>query len=187
MQWIRYLVLSTALLTALVAGAQPQSLQPGLWEFTTRMSGAGASETNAAMQKMQKEMAAMPPEQRKMMQDMMAKQGLQMGTAGGGAMTMKVCLTQELLDRNELASGQRGDCKNTWSPRSGNTMKFSFTCNNPPGNGEGEVTFISRESYTSRMSVTTSASGKPEKMDINGSGKLLGKDCGTLKPLAVPK
>jgi hypothetical protein len=109
-----------------------------------------------------------------------------MGSAGGSGITVKMCLTQELLDRNEMVSGQRGECKNTWSPRTGNTMKYAFSCSNPPSSGEGEVTFISREAYSNRMSMTTTANGKTEKMNINGSGKWLTKDCGAVKPLVVP-
>jgi hypothetical protein len=167
-------------------GAAAQNLQPGLWEFTTQMSGESGSKMNAAMENMQKQMAAMSPEQRKMMQDMMAKQGVQMGSAAGSGITVKMCLTQELLDRNEMVSGQRGECKNTWSPRTGNTMKYAFSCSNPPSSGEGEVTFISREAYSNRTSMTTTANGKTEKMNINGSGKWLTKDCGAVKPLVVP-
>ena len=161
-----------------------QNLQPGLWEFTTQMTGSGAGQMNAAMEKMQKEMAAMPPDQRKLMQDMMAKQGVQMGSPSGGGMSIKVCMTQEMIERNELATGQRGDCKHTATPRKGNSMKYSFVCTKPPSSGEGEVTFISREAYKNRMSITTTAQGKTEKMDMNGSGKWLGKDCGAIKPLS---
>jgi len=172
------------LLASGALGASAQGMQAGLWEFTTQMSGDAGGQMNAAMEKMQKQMAAMPPEQRKMMQDIMAKQGVQMGSGGGSGITMKVCMTQEMVDRNELASGQRGECKNNFSPRMGNTMKYSFSCSNPPSSGEGEVTFTSRETYTNHMTMTSTVNGKPEKMEMNGSGKWLGKDCGTVKPLA---
>ena len=167
-----------------ISMAQAENIKPGLWEITNQMQGN--SEQANAMAKMQKEMAQMPPSQRKMMEDMLAKQGVQMGSAPGGGMAIKICMTKEMIDRNEVAS-QQGDCQHTSSPRAGNTMKFSFTCTKPPSTGEGEVTFTSPEAYTTRVSVTSERRGKPEKMEMNTSGRWLGSDCGSVKPIAVPK
>jgi hypothetical protein len=169
------------------AASQAQNIQPGLWEITTHMQGGSSDKMAASMEKMQKEMANMPPDQRKMMQDMMAKQGVQMGSAAGGGISMKVCMTPEMAARNELNSGQRGDCKHTSTPRLDNRMKYSFVCTNPASSGEGEVTFRGREGYSTKMSITSTVKGKPEKMDIQGEGKWLGKDCGNIKPLAAPQ
>jgi hypothetical protein len=131
-------------------------------------------------------MENMPPEQRKMMQDMMAKQGVQMGTGAGGGMTVKVCMTQEMVDRNEISSHQDG-CNHTNSPRMGNTMKFSFVCTKPPSSGEGQVTFTSPEAYNMKMTTTTTVQGRPEKMEMQNSGRWLASNCGSVKPLALPK
>lgn len=139
-----------------------------------------------AMAEAQKQLENMPPEQRKMLQDMMAKQGVQMGTGAGGGMTVKLCMTQEMVDRNEVSSHQ-GDCTHTNSPRLGNTMKFAFVCTKPPSSGEGVVTFTSPEAYSMKMSATTSINGRPEKMDMQNSGRWLGADCGNIKPLVMPK
>jgi hypothetical protein len=164
--------------------ATAHSLQPGLWEIQSQMQGASGGRMAGAMEQMNQQMATMSPEQRKMVQDMMAKQGVQMGSASGGSgMAMKVCMTQDMVERNELAAGQRGDCKHTQSPRVGNTMKYAFTCTNPASSGEGEVTFQGREAYSMKMAMTTTVKGQPEKMDMQGSGKWLGADCGNIKPL----
>lgn len=162
---------------------QAETIQPGLWEITSQMQGSTV--TTNAMANMQKQMAQMPPAQRKMMEDMLAKKGVQMDTASGGGMAMKICMTQEMIDRNEVAS-QHGDCQHTSSPRSGNSMKFSFVCTKPSSTGEGEVTFTSPEAYSTRVSVTRERRGKPETMELKSSGRWLGKDCGTIKPMALP-
>lgn len=164
--------------------AHAQAIKPGLWEMTSQMQGN--SEAAQAMASMQKELAQMPPAQRKMMEDMMAKQGMQLGSAPGGGMAVKICMTQEMIDRNEVTS-QQGDCQHTSSPRVGNSMKFAFTCTKPPSSGEGQVTFTSPEAYTTWVAVTSTARGKPEKMEMNTSGRWLGKDCGSVKPIAMPK
>lgn len=161
-----------------------QGLQPGLWEITTQMQGAQGGQMAGAMDQMNQQMASMSPEQRKMVQDMMAKQGVQMGgPAAGGGMRVKVCLTKEMAERNEIPAERRGDCKHTQSARMGNTMKYSFSCTNPPSSGEGEVTLQGREAYSTKMAMTTMVKGQSEKMDMQGNGKWLGADCGNIKPL----
>lgn len=178
-------VLAAATLTATTFCASAQSIKPGLWEINNRMQ-TGSGQMEQSMAQMQQQMAGMPPEQRKMMQDMMAKQGVSMGAGGPGGMSVKVCMTREMVERNDIPA-QQGDCKHVTSPRSGNTMQMSFTCTNPPSSGEGTVTFVSPEAYTMKMTVQTVLQGKAEKMNMDGSGKWLSADCGAIKPITIPK
>ena len=100
----------------------------------------------------------------------------------GRGMSVKQCMTREMIERNEMPT-QQGDCKTTKQQRSGNTMKFAVSCTNPPSSGEGQVTFVSSEAYTMRMSVNTNVGGRPETMNMDASGKWLGSDCGSIKPM----
>jgi hypothetical protein len=174
-------------LSCAAATTSAQTLKPGLWEVSNKMQST-SGEMEKGMADMQAQMAAMTPEQRKMMQDMMARQGVTMGGGGPGAMVAKVCLTKEMLDRNEVAtrSGE-GDCKTTQAPRVGNQMKYSFTCTNPPSSGEGQVTFLGPESYQTKMVMNTMHRGKSEKVNMDGQGKWLSGDCGAVKPMAAAK
>ena len=138
------------------------------------------------MTAMLEQMAKMPPEERKMMQDIMAKQGVAVGAAGPGSVSGKVCLTKEMIERNEMP-GTQGDCTSTTSPRIGNSMKTSFTCAKLGSSGEGQFTFVSSEAYTLKMSINTMAKGKSEKTEIDGAGKWLATDCGSVKPIVIPK
>jgi hypothetical protein len=179
-----HFLLAAALLTgASAAGAQ--SMKPGLWEITSKMQ-SGNGQMEKQMAEAQQRMANMPPDQRKMVEEMMARQGMKMGTAGGGGMTMKVCMTKEMVERNEMPSQQRGDCKTTSQARSGNTMKMAFACTNPPSSGEGQFTFNGSDGYTMKMAVNTTVQGKPETMNMDATGKWLGADCGDVKPI-VPR
>ncbi len=179
----RHLLAAAFAVAATTASAQ--NLKPGLWEITNKMSGSG--EMGAQMAQAQAQMANLPPDQRKMMEEMMAQRGVKMGAGGpGGGMSVKVCMTREMVERNELPA-QQGDCKTTQQSRTGNTMKMAFSCTNPPSSGEGQVTFVSPESYNMKMLVNTSVQGKPEKINMDGAGKWLGADCGTVKPLTLPK
>ncbi|MGZ5195823.1 MAG: DUF3617 domain-containing protein [Ramlibacter sp.] len=180
-----HFLLAAALVTA-ASAASAQSMKPGLWEITSKMQ-SGSGQMERQMAQAQQQMANMPPDQRKMMEDMMARQGMKMGTAGGGAMTMKVCMTKEMVERNEMPSQQRGNCQTTQQSRSGNTMKMAFACTNPPSNGEGQFTFNGSEGYTMKMAVNTTVQGKPETMNMDATGKWLGADCGDVKPRGLPK
>ena len=82
--------IAACLLAASGSYASAQTMKPGLWEIATKMMG-GSGEMADAMAQAQKQMDSMPPEQRKMMQDMMAKRGMQMGSGSGGGMRIKIC------------------------------------------------------------------------------------------------
>ena len=169
------------IMLASATGASAQNMKPGLWEITNHLQ-SGGQDLTAAMERMQKQMASMPPEQRKMMQDVMAKQGVQIGAGGAGGMSVKMCLTPEMVERNEVAPKQQGDCTHTSSPRVGGTMKYSFKCTKPPSSGQGEVTFTSPEAYSMKMTM----SNAERTMDMQATGKWLGANCGDIKPILVP-
>lgn len=174
--------LAAALAAATFAiGASAQNLKPGLWEVTNNMR-TGSGEMEKQMAQMQREMASMPPDQRRMMEEMMAKQGMKMGAGGGRGMSVKQCMTKDMVERNEFPS-QQGDCRTTKQQRSGNVMKFSVACSNPPSTGEGQVTFVSPEAYTMKMNINHSAGGKADNMSMDMSGKWLSSDCGSVKPV----
>jgi hypothetical protein len=160
---------------ACAAGAQ--NLKPGLWEITHQMQ-TGSGQMEQGMAGMQQQMAGLPPEQRKMMEEMMARQGMKKGAAGGTS--VKVCMTREMVEKNELPA-QQGDCTTTHQSRKGNTMNMAFSCTNPPSSGEGQVIFKGPEAYSMKMVMNSMVNGKPEKMNMDGSGKWLGADCGNVK------
>jgi hypothetical protein len=174
---------AAAALAATCLPAAAQNLKPGLWEISNKM--AGNPELEKAMADMQKQMADMPPAQRKQMEEMMAKQGVKMAPGGGGAMAMQMCLTKEMVERNEMPMDS--NCKMTSQSRSGNTQKMAYACSNPPSTGEGTFTYHSPESYSGKMVVKTMAQGKPETMTMNSTGKWLKADCGNVKPVMPPK
>lgn len=163
--------------------ASANTLKPGLWEVTNRMEGLGDLAPSIAQA--QRDLANLPPEQRKMMEQMMAKNGVQMGGAAPGNISTRVCMTKDMVERNDLPAGQ-GQCRTTNQQRSGNTMKFAFSCTNPPSSGEGQYTFVSAEAYSVRVNVKTAVDGRPQTMSMDGSGKWLGADCGNLKPPVAP-
>jgi Protein of unknown function (DUF3617) len=201
-------------LSLLAASASAQTIQPGLWESSSKMTG-GTGETvkqmaqmqdqlakmppeqrnameqmmspearNARMAQMQKQMANMPPEQRKAMEQTMDMSS-NISIGSDGSFILKMCITQEMIDRKGWMGQTEGKCTHTVSPAVGNTQKFGFTCTEPPSNGEGTVTFLSKTSYTSSMKINTMRNGKPESIAFEASSKFLGADCGSVKPLPM--
>lgn len=174
------------------ASAQTTKLQPGLWEYTMNLGGSASGELAAAQDKMAAELAKMPPEQRKMVEGMMAKRGV--GGAGGaggpagarGATTVKACVTPESIEREDFTSG-RADCKQQVASRTASTVVLKLTCDGPPpSTGEMTMTFQSATAYAMNMVSTTTANGKAVQTTMDGSGKWLGADCGGVKPARRP-
>jgi len=178
----------TSLFTALLvcaSAASAQSIKPGLWEMQHKMGGN--PQMDQAMAQMQQQMAAMSPAQRKQMEAMLGQQGVAMPTPGtGGGMATKICITPEMAARSEMPSQNEGECTSTVTSRSGNTLKMKYVCKNPPSNGEGTYTFSGDTAYTMKMVMNTTRQGKPETMTMDGQGKWLAADCGSVKPIKNP-
>jgi Protein of unknown function (DUF3617) len=182
----KILALATAApLAVAAASANAQTMKPGLWEMTNKMGGS--PEMDQAMAQLQQQMANMPPEQRKMMEDMMAKKGMGMGGVSPGGIVVKACITKEMAERNQMPMQHSGDCTNTISDKTSTGMKMKFTCTNPPSSGEGQFSFMGDTAYTMKMKISTAAQGKPQVTTVDGSGKWVNSDCGNITPMAMPK
>jgi hypothetical protein len=178
-----------AAVLALPAGAQKlpaaaQNMKPGLWELSNNVSSADG-QVQAALSQMQKQLASMPPEQRKAMQQMLERHGVQLNIGDGGALTTRMCMTKEMIQRREFPV-QQGDCKQKMTPVSSSTMKVAFSCSNPPASGEGELTLDSDTSYRAKMHIRRSDGGRQQAVDMDVDGKWLGADCGSLRPISIP-
>lgn len=171
-------LLAAALLVAPVAAqAQATKLRPGLWEHGYTMKSQ-SGQMEAAMKQMQQSMANLPPDQRKMMEDMMAKQGVGIGPGGN---TVRVCLSKEDVERDQPP--QQEGCTQT-AKRNGNVWQVSFQCKGPPpSSGEGQVTLVSPTTYTGNFTLRTVNEGKPEQLQMGQNGKWLGADCGNIRPV----
>lgn len=173
-------IVSSALFVAVPCSAQ--NIKPGLWEVNNKMQSSN-SQLDQAMSMMHEHLANLTPEQRKQMEGMMSRNGMQMPTLGaGGAMAIKMCITPEMAASNKMPMQEVGNCTQKRSPVVGKTMKVSFSCSKPEARGDGQVTFNTDTDYTMKMQVTTSATGQPETVNMNASGRWMGADCGALKP-----
>ena len=163
-----------------------QKMRPGLWEHSVSMKSQ-SGEMEAAMAQAQKSLAAMPPAQRKQMQDMMAAQGLGI-TLGDKGHSTKVCVTPEQAAMDSFP--QQDGCTQKVQRVDASTLKVSFNCkgdaDSPATSGDGTVTLQGPKAYTGQFKIhTTGANGKPDRIDMAQSGKWLSDACGATQPALV--
>ena len=168
----------TLLLAGLAGLSQAQTMKPGLWEM--KSSTQLDPEQQAKVAQMQKAMENMPPERRKMMEDVMAKQGGGMSLAGG-TMTQKACITKEQAERDLAPTDFRGNCTHD-AKRSGNTIQTHFVCTNPASEGDVTTTLRGSEGFRNDVTVRHERKGKMETMKLSSEGRWLGADCGDIQP-----
>ncbi|KPF44660.1 hypothetical protein IP87_21190 [beta proteobacterium AAP121] len=160
------------------AHAQQVQLRAGLWEnsFTLKTSDGRAE---AALKEMQAQMAQLPPAQRKMMEDMMARQGVGLGAQGN---SVRICMTQAEVER--AAPPPTEDNCQQKATRSGNVWQISYQCSGPPpSSGEGRLSLLTPTSYAGEFKVRTVEDGRPQEVQMTQRGKWLGADCGAIRPV----
>jgi hypothetical protein len=155
------------------------TMKPGLWEITARMQGSGG-QLDAAMAMAQQQMQNLSPEQRAQLEAMMKGRGVALGPQGN---TVRVCVTKEQAEREELPQAQEGCTQQ--GQRSGKVFRYTFSCRSePPMSGEGEYTLTSATSASGRTVVRTVVGGRSETVNVENSSTWLAADCGDLKPRA---
>lgn len=177
-------ILVPAMLCVLAAIAWPtqaQEMKAGLWEYKSKMSSA-SGEMEAAMAEAREALASMPPEQRRMMEQMMSAQGMQMTMGADNTQVIRVCVTEEQARDFDVQSDP--NCTQQTVDRSGNRIKVRFACKSDGviTEGESELVFSSGSSYQGTTTIRTNDNGERETLTVQQEGRRLGDDCGNLKP-----
>jgi hypothetical protein len=199
-------LLSLATLLAAPASAQ-EMIKPGLYQVNSTISGN--NKVGEMMKQQREALAKMTPEQRQQMADMPkqmekmmegmspaqrekmkgmlgkqsgameAMQSMQMTHNADGSTSLKMCVTQAMIDQRGVM-GQQPGCKTTSGKMTGGVMKTSYTCTTPPSKGEGEVRMTGPNSFSTKMRIV---SANQETMEVNGTSTWLGASCGNVKPM----
>jgi hypothetical protein len=187
---MRFLHAVVATLALSMTPAFAQKLAPGLWENTTTMRGQDA-EAAAAGAKLREDIAKLPPMQRKMMEERMAKQsggssGMTLGSAmdmmNGKPTTMQVCITPEHA-ASDFTPPTESRCKIDSRDRSGNNLRMKMSCGGEaPIVSDIEMSFASDRAFSSKMVVNKTENGQPRRIDITQAGRWVAADCGSVKP-----
>lgn len=165
----------TACLLAAPVLAVKIDMEPGLWEHKMTVND---SELQKAMEEARKQLANMPAAQRKMMEDMLAAQGIGIGADGT---TVKVCMTKEMIERGQLPK-QNQNCNQEIVEAGKNRYNVVFSCDDQSWSGISKMHFLSKKEYTGETRVIQQQNGKKEEQSITQTGKWLSADCGNIKP-----
>lgn len=161
-----------------------EGMKPGLWEHSSAIKSQ-SGEAEKGMAELKKNMEKMPPEQRKMVEEMMARQSMSMSDKGA---IVKVCISKEQAEKLDIPQTQDSDCKQEILKRTPKSIKMKFTCKGgATSNGEGEFTLLSPTSYVGKTVVNTDTKGKKDRLDIDQKGKWLSADCGKIAPVKFQK
>ncbi|QEI11745.1 DUF3617 domain-containing protein [Cellvibrio japonicus] len=198
----RHLLAVVCLSIACSAQAQVKvDMKPGLWENTITMDGEGVKQMEAmhssqmqqAMEEMKRQMANMPAEQRKMMEEAMAASGIHVNEdsvslANGqvninkNGMLAKQCITQEEIDRGEVAD-VGDECQSTLTQIAKNRFKSTQVCTGENSSTtETEIVFHSPTHYTGKGSSSQVFNGQQYSTNITMEGKWIDSDCGDILP-----
>ncbi|MDX1725432.1 MAG: DUF3617 domain-containing protein [Pseudomonas sp.] len=165
---LKSLPLALCLLSAL---ATAQELQPGLWEISSsNMQVDGQALPD--MQQMLEQMKNLPPEQRQMMEQMMARQGVQLGDQG-----VRICMSEAQIKAQDIPlQDPKSGCSHEITERSASLWKFRFSC--PDGQGEGETRFLSDREFTTQVQGTYGG----QSSSMQSHARWIAADCGGLQP-----
>lgn len=164
--------------------AASSAMRPGLWEhqFTIK-SESGKIEK--AMADLKVKMAKMPVDQRKMMEEVMAKQGLAVNQQ---LSSLKVCISKEQAENLEIPQGYNQNCTQEVISRTKDTIKMKFDCTGvAETHGVGEFTLTSPTAYTGKSLINSTVKNKTEHMVMSQKGKWISSKCGTIKPIPIKK
>lgn len=167
-------IAALALALLLPATASASRIDPGLWEFSVEHLQADG-ELGEAMAEMRRQMEAMPPEARRMMQEMLGAQG--MGIDAGGTIRLRVCVTPEDVAGQEFPT-EVEDCRYDFIERGADRMRTRIECTDEGRTrGEGEIRIVGRREWKGRFEVESRVDGRPMPMTIEQHARWIGSDC----------
>lgn len=164
------LITLCALTGSLTAQANDLDIKSGLWEHKMSMkSESGQLEQQLEMARQQ--MESIPAAQKKMMEAMLAKQGISLDF---GNQTVRNCITEEEVARGEFEWSDNVDCEHD-VVTSGDSTRIKFTC--PKENASGEMVLEGDSAYSGKSTAQVNMGGSPETITITHNGRWISADC----------
>lgn len=147
-----------------------EQIRPGLWEFTGNLQNNGQAMPD--MQQMLGQLQNLSPEQRQIMEQMLAKQGVKLGGAG-----VQVCLSEAQAKARDIPlQDPESGCTHEITERGADVWKFRFTC--PDGQGEGETRFEGETAFSTQVNGVYGG----RQSSMHSQARWVSADCGGLPP-----
>lgn len=171
---------ATLILATSVSGAAlAQSVEPGLWRYATSFDIAGLPNLNEQLEMMKKQMASLPPEMQKMMQDQMQAMGVNLKD-----MSAQVCMTPEEASMDHFENGYSDeDCTFNNIQKTNKVWRGDVKCTGEGLNGSGTfmMTFHSKKHFTTEFDLDQTSEG-PANIKLDAT--FVSSDCGSVPTTA---
>jgi hypothetical protein len=146
--------------------------KPGLWESTSTTTMAGGS-----VQIPEDKLAAMPPEQRKMIESL--------NKGRTNTSTSKSCITKETMAKGFPTSQVANNCTQTTTTLNSSKVVIHMECTAQgmmPA-ASGDITIERIDSEHVKGTIAINATGGRGGMNSTFLAKYVGADCGDAKPM----
>ena len=176
MRNVSFLIVLLSVLSVSASVSAADRMKPGLWSMTMKSDAM-------------KNMPKIAPEQ----MEAMRKMGVNIPQMQEGGMAMKVCMTKDMVERDQVPQGgpNESGCQMKNFNRSGASYTGDLVCDSPNFKGTGTVkgTYSGSEAFSSVSDFNGTTRGKPVSHHTETSGKWLAADCGDVKPVSemMPK
>ena len=171
---IRFARLTLTALVAVALPVQATQLLPGLWEFTSDKLIVDGMQM-PGMSEMLAQMKELPPEQRQMMENMLAEQGVELGSGG-----IRLCLSEAQVKSRKLPFQDEPGCTQEVLEQTDSLWRFRFEC--PDAKGHGETKVISEREVANIIETSYAVGEQQGTSRMQSRGQWVGEDCGALKP-----
>lgn len=171
---IRFARLTLAAWVAASLPAQAAQLLPGLWEFTSEELVVDGIQM-PGMSEMLAQMKELPPDQRKMMESMLAEQGVELSSG-----SIRICLSEAQVESRKLPFQDEPGCTQEVLEQTDSLWRFRFEC--PDASGHGETKVINEREVASTIETTYTTGEQQGTSRMQSRGQWVGEDCGPLQP-----
>lgn len=169
---MRSLIAFIGLLALSGPAAHAEQILPGLWEISS--SGMQIDgQPLPAMQEMLDQLGRLPAEQRQMMEEMLAQQGVALGDQG-----VRVCLNEEQVKARRLPIEQEVGCTQEITESTDAYWKFRYQC--PTSKGEGVARFISDREFTTEVKSAIQSEQGVQNAEVRTHARWVAADCAGL-------
>ena len=158
--------------SAPLAAAPAFVVKPGLWEHSIDLKSE-SGRLEVALELARTQMQFLPPEQRKIVENTLAQQGIRADFVN---QTFQNCITEEEAASGRFRFAEDGGCEHTSVRPNGATTYISFVC----AQGEGEIELTNGSAYTGTSSMELNFAGVIEKATATHSGQWIGASCAAL-------
>lgn len=166
---MKYAACLFAALLSTPALAQQIPVKPGLWEHKMALRSE-SGRVEVALEIARTQMALLPVEQRRMVEDTIRQQGLQVDWVN---QTFQNCITEEEVQSGRFSFAENGGCEQTSVRNKGFVTEIEFVCSQ----GQGELTLEDGTQYTGTSSMTLNFGGFVENATATHSGRWVGASC----------